>query len=557
MRMPLTVRVICLFTALATLPTGLFFTPNAQAQQGGFSGQFGGPVAVNDPLSGPQPGAGGGVPGENVGRGGGSMADFDSLMTLIQQTVEPDSWEALGGVGTMAPYPQGVMVDPRGLLRDYDPKTPVKTDNAALISKMLAGRQTEQPDPNVNESDWRFPARARCVSIRRMMQALATRNLRMQQTDSTTNESPSTANTRVDEELEAFRAMAGLSRVTLALVTDDDLILAGPVAGFDEFEGWQIDRKTGMPPMSLVSMAVGLKAARSGVAYGCTIDPTPEGLRNAAAFGQKVTGGEIPMARAADELASALGRQDILVFGTTPSHEVAYLMVEADRHMKRLALGDQPMPERVRNYMQMLSSTGDGTPPTDLLLRLWFTADTMDVRATEVDGDKIIQIAGRPIRLSGENERAQLDGARGNRTVDPASLAFVEHFNQNWVGIRTQYPVYGALESVYMATAICELWKRVATTSDHETLQRAMMYFAADQAEQLNPPTQVDSIAVYHRYRKGRKQHQVLMASGGVKIAPEELVPLKTADYPGLKSYIKFRDQRPTNRWWWNANIEN
>ncbi|MCM2369341.1 type II secretion system protein GspD [Aporhodopirellula aestuarii] len=42
------------------------------------------------------------------GRGGGSMADFDSLMQLIQQTIEPDSWEALGGVGTMAPYPQNL-----------------------------------------------------------------------------------------------------------------------------------------------------------------------------------------------------------------------------------------------------------------------------------------------------------------------------------------------------------------------------------------------------------------------------------------------------------------
>ncbi|MFG0267742.1 MAG: type II secretion system protein GspD [Rhodopirellula sp. JB055] len=50
-------------------------------------------------------GASGVVPS---GRGGGSMADFDSLMQLIQQTIEPDSWEALGGVGTMAPYPQNL-----------------------------------------------------------------------------------------------------------------------------------------------------------------------------------------------------------------------------------------------------------------------------------------------------------------------------------------------------------------------------------------------------------------------------------------------------------------
>lgn len=40
--------------------------------------------------------------------GGGSFADFDSLMTLIETTVVPDTWEALGGNSTMAPYPQNL-----------------------------------------------------------------------------------------------------------------------------------------------------------------------------------------------------------------------------------------------------------------------------------------------------------------------------------------------------------------------------------------------------------------------------------------------------------------
>lgn len=37
--------------------------------------------------------------------GGGAIADFDSLMELIQTTVVPDTWEALGGPSTMSPYP--------------------------------------------------------------------------------------------------------------------------------------------------------------------------------------------------------------------------------------------------------------------------------------------------------------------------------------------------------------------------------------------------------------------------------------------------------------------
>ena len=45
-------------------------------------------------------------PGGNAG--GGAFADFDSLMTLIETTVVPDTWEALGGNSTMAPYPQNL-----------------------------------------------------------------------------------------------------------------------------------------------------------------------------------------------------------------------------------------------------------------------------------------------------------------------------------------------------------------------------------------------------------------------------------------------------------------
>jgi general secretion pathway protein D len=40
--------------------------------------------------------------------GGGAFADFTSLMNLIQTTVVPDTWEALGGNSTMAEYPQNL-----------------------------------------------------------------------------------------------------------------------------------------------------------------------------------------------------------------------------------------------------------------------------------------------------------------------------------------------------------------------------------------------------------------------------------------------------------------
>ena len=39
------------------------------------------------------------------GLGGGSMADFDSLIDLITSTVKPTSWDEVGGPGSIEPFP--------------------------------------------------------------------------------------------------------------------------------------------------------------------------------------------------------------------------------------------------------------------------------------------------------------------------------------------------------------------------------------------------------------------------------------------------------------------
>ena len=52
-----------------------------------------------------QPQTLGGGPG---GLGGGVVADFDTLIELITTTVEPDSWDEVGGPGTIADYPNNL-----------------------------------------------------------------------------------------------------------------------------------------------------------------------------------------------------------------------------------------------------------------------------------------------------------------------------------------------------------------------------------------------------------------------------------------------------------------
>ncbi|MCR9294719.1 MAG: general secretion pathway protein GspD [bacterium] len=67
---------------------------------GGSTGPvMGSPMMGGAPMSMGSPGA--------IG-GGAAMADFDTLINLIQQTIDPDSWLANGGTSTLLPYPSNL-----------------------------------------------------------------------------------------------------------------------------------------------------------------------------------------------------------------------------------------------------------------------------------------------------------------------------------------------------------------------------------------------------------------------------------------------------------------
>ena len=467
------------------------------------------------------------------GAGGGSFADFQSLMDLIQTTVVPDTWEALGGPSTMAPYPQGVYVDSNGTVRECEAfaSGDAVADLKSLLRSSSAPLETDQP------LAWRQPSAMRCVSLRRLMDAKTA----LQMSGLPVPESMS--------------HLAGLSRVQYLFIEDNDIVLAGPVGGIDTFQGWHRDRASGRSTFRLDYFLTCLESALSGRPFGCTIDPTPQGLQQAAAVAAAVQSDQIPIGKAAEEMVTALGMQRVEVFGTAGDTPVGYLMVEADRHMKQLALGFHPLPRGAVNYLDVIDATIDKGPPNQLLLRLWFTSVPRSVRA---DTDRrVFEIAGTPIRLSGQNERALASGQRGLITKDFRTDAFVADFNDHWNEIRSQYPIYASLESVYRAASIAELLRRFANTPQQQALVGALVAGAGTSDYLLATPRQVESIAKLHSVRKGRKMHRVLLASGGVSVdARQTVAASKIADYPSLASLGRPSKSQPRviQRWWWDAS---
>lgn len=467
----------------------------------------------------------------NQGQGGGSFADFDSLMNLIETTVVPDTWEALGGSSTMAPYPQGVFVDSRGTVQ----MTETLNKTKLIAQGTLANFDNLLADADPAIRDWRSNSAMRCVSLRRLRDEIATRRMNgVSLGDSLMN-------------------LAGLSRVQYLILTEDDIILAAPVGGIDSDRGWFVDKQSGRLTMRSDFLARTLASTFDNTPFGCTIDPTLDGMQAAMNVAANIRSGSIPMEKSADALRGALGMQRVEVFGTAGDTAVALLMVEADRHMKQLALGQQPMPEGVPNYLDVVDEFIAQGPPNGLLLRLWFTANPQTVRS---DNEKrIFEIEGTAIRLSGENQRALANGGRGGVTVDPRSVRFVEQFNQNWNRIRDEYPIYGSLESLYRAAAVAHLIDQYGSDDVHRPLAMGLATEDDSRDWNLAAPKQVDSIATLHTVRHGGKRHQVVLASGGVSVAPSESTKAKLVNDPTLANYISVSDKRPVtvNHWWWDA----
>ncbi|MEM6473649.1 MAG: DUF1598 domain-containing protein [Planctomycetota bacterium] len=485
----------------------------------------------HDPFEGAFQG-GGQVSGTGSGaQGGGAFADFDSLMNLIETTVVPDTWEALGGNSTMAPYPQGVYVDSSGMLRDVPDK--IDSDAIGNLKTLLAD------DPETLERDWKQSSPLRCVSLRRLRDELG--RLRLAAVAPTLD----------------VRFLAGLSEIRFIVLTEDDVILAGPVGGIEMHKGWWVDRKTGHAVMRSDFLARAIAGAFSQTPFGCTIDPTVEGLRSAMAVGAKVNQNEVPIGKAADAMVTALGAQRVEVFGTAGDTPAALLMIEADRHMKELALEKHPMPESVPNYLDCIDQFIDSGAPNDLLLRLWFTAKPQKLRS---DGEgTVFQLGGNPMRLSGENQRALKTGLRGDITVDPRSQAFVDAFNQHFGSIRDHYPIYGGLESLYRAAAVAEVIRRHGTENVHHLLAEGFANEDELRDWIMHPAKSVRSIAALHTVRKGSKRHHILIASGGVSISAQAAVDSETISYPSLVSYRGAEKYRPSEfkQWWWDVRKNN
>lgn len=465
-------------------------------------------------------------------RGGMTMADFQSLIDLIQATVAPDTWDTVGGPGAISPFQGGVYVDTTGLMR----KLPAEVDRSLVSVRRMSLNVGQTGNP-------RKSSVLRKVSLPRLEREIQLLAALGREPD------------------EAMRTLAGMTRVQYILVYPEtgDIVLAGPAGDWRrDSEGRFVSAEKGQPVLNLDDLVVTLRNAYSEEGrFGCSINPRQANLAAARAVQEKWSAQPLKPGqrdRWLKELRDAMGRQDIVVYGIDPRTRAAHVLVEADYRMKLVGIGLEEGVPGVSSYLASITLDKNGQPPPMNMLRWWFTLNYQSLAASE--NRDAFALRGPGVKVLSENEHLTELGERVHTGAsDEPTRQFAESFTRHFELLATKYPVYAELRNVFDLALVAAVLK------SHDLPGQVgwhLTYFGPDGAyqPQLMPaPTEVETVM---NYRILGGKHVVAAVSGGVAVDPRGLAAreaVQTDDY-GLVAGQRRTSQVPTNlprrAWWWD-----
>ena len=470
------------------------------------------------------------------GQGGGVQADFDSLIDLITSTIQPTTWDEVGGPGSVAPFPTGVYVDAQGVLQPL-----MKHDAGGSLAALRASSV-----PRSGAGDVRQPSPLRKVSLTRLEKHVQLRSAAGQ---------PPT---------EAMQVLAGLERVKYVFVYPDsgDIVLAGPAGDWkSDAEDRIVSTASGRPVVRLDDLVVVLRhmITSPDARFGCLIVPRQEALARVKAFLEQpnVTFSRTGERKAwLEKLRATLGTQDIQVFGLDPRTRAAQVLVEADYRMKRVGMGLEEGVPGVKSYLDLIEVRPGEAPPPMGVLRWWFTLNYDAVLATDDAGG--FAIRGQGVKVLSENELLTAEGKRVHTgQSEPLNRQFARSFTEHFGALCEKYPVYAELRN------LCDLALVGALIREQDLAGRTgwhMTCFGDSAAYPIglgSAPKTVETVANYRVIRSGRQLHTLAGVSGGVRIDPTPLVAPQAIE---TDRYGKLDSQRtqavpkdlPLEAWWWD-----
>jgi hypothetical protein len=496
-----------------------FGAPQIGAQQPGGQQLGGQPNQANANIFGPA-----GMFGNNGG--GSANADFDSLIDLIQSTVEYDSWMENGsGQGEIQAFPMGVYADPDGTLRF------AKEQMATTSFKKAPSAETAE-----KAADARKASPLRYVSLSRLERAIAAHQAEHKPLPP------------------EMLTLAGLERIDFVMVNPEthDLILAGPAGDWRIVApGTIVNTQTGRPVVRLDDLLALWRRQVSGEkAFGCSIVPRQEALAATQEYLTKSAAKPIEPSgrkRWLTELRDTLGKQDVEFFGVKPDSHMALVLLVADYHMKLVGMGLAESVPGVTNYLATVELLPDGTVPPMTVLRWWFAMTDRPVK-TNAERD-VFQIPSGGVQVLSENE---LLAARGQRVhtnqSEELNKRFADSFTAEFAALSEKYPVYGELQRVFDIALVLSLIDRESLL-EKSGWQPAL--FEDPQSLRLPALAVPQEVETVINHRVINRRNIVAGISGGVWVDGAKSLKVEATHDPALTS-AKSKSSTTTETWWWD-----
>lgn len=492
---------------------------------------------------------GGEAPKAGAG-GGGAMADFQSLISLITLTIDPDSWLQNGdGTGEIQPFYTGVVVSRDGVMRAAPRIADATLESLQKQAAASAGKSW-------GEFDSRATSGMRMISLTRLEKQIE----RLQ-----------SLGQPIPEEM---RCLAGLTSVDCVFFVPEqnDILIAGRAGAWTSAGGRFVSVATGEPTLMLDDLVTVFRAIGSNKGeFGCLITPTEAGLKAVQDFAASTRIDKLPAGKKEwmSKLQQKLGQQKIDVLGIDAGTRVAQAIVAADWHMKRVGIGLEPSVAEVPSYLDMLKPNADGTIPETNVLRFWFTLNVDELSATP--DKKAFTWAGSALKVLSENELLTAQGKRVHTgQSDEATSAFARNFTRHFEALATKHPVYRDLQNVFelaMAAAVIKTqgWDTQIGWQQNCFGEKGSYAVSTDAA-----PEWIDSCVNYKEINATAKKadgttaklkHMVTCVSGGVECDPlsklrdPKFVNTRSAASSELTSRAQ-QAKAPTTigklNWWWD-----
>jgi len=433
--------------------------------------------------------------------GGGSIADYTALIGLIENVIDAD-WQANGGTASLNPYRQGVRIDPKGLIERFD--TSKVKFTSLKFDRGQAKTAKSEPTALSELGDWQEASSLRWVSLNQLDQQVAERL-----------KDSKSARANIAMEL-----LGGLYRIDYVAYDKEsrEWYLGGPAGNLVTNASRELlNAETGLPPVLLEDLlGIAPHILRNQGEFGCSIDPDPGRLTEAyemARTPSSMRAMQRQPEKWAEDWRQKLGRQHAKVIGLRQDSPTGYALLIADAHMKRLGLGLEHCPPKMKSYwnekadLSSLGNSGDSG-----LVRWWFSLADHKI---PMDPERhIYHFASSNVQVLSE---AQMMNAKGERVAtnspDFAADSFARKFTRNFDQLQKDYPVYGRLRHIFDLAVAMEIVRHEVRNGNGKP------FLAIDnaRAEPRLPvaPTELESVASTQLQPNGSMS---AMISGGVSI---------------------------------------